>query len=532
MIDFIWLIMLPIVMGVPVIFIKFNIAKKIIAVFQGLMVFASILNFVHIKKNGELLQNIAGWPDYIAITLRADLLAAAMVMLATVIFMALILFSMKKKFADSMFLFLFIALEGLIIGIFLANDLFSLFVLIEVATVIISILIMYKKDTSSIYDGTLYLLINVVAMSFFLFGTGMIYKTTGVLDLYGIKEVLGKMTEPDSVMLPYAFIVTAISLKAALMPLFSWLPKAHGTPSAPSVISAVLSGLYVKNGIYLFVRVQDAFSGLIDTSSIFVYMGLLTAIIGFLLAVVQDDIKLILAYSTVSQIGLIMMALNLGDERAFWGGLYHIFNHAVFKTTLFLAAGVITDHYKTRDAGRIRGVYKNMPVISTAAIFAILGIIGAPFFNGSISKYLISFGLTEFIGEIGILIVNLGTVTIFVRFSEIFFGESNLKKPKTDGYTLSVITFLGILCFIGGIFGQSIISFLFNEYFEVNIESYIQKAASFLITLALGYGLYYGFIKKVNIARFLQKHELSFNGVCTAITIFFIFILSYVRITH
>lgn len=524
--------MLPILVGIPLLLIKFNTAKKIIIIFQGFMVAASVFNFLYIKENGEVIQNVANWPNYIGVALRADLLAGSMVMLTTIIFMSMILFNTKKDFSDNMFLFLFTALEGLIIGIFLSNDLFNIFVLIEVATVIISILIMYKRDSRSIYDGILYLMINVVAMAFFLFGVGMVYKTVGVIDLYGIKEKVALLSGPESMILPYTFMITAISLKAALMPLFSWLPKAHGTPSAPSIISAVLSGLYVKNGIYLFIRIQDVFASQIDTSALFVYMGLFTAVIGFLLAVVQDDIKLILAYSTVSQIGLIMMAVNLGDERAYWGGLYHVFNHAVFKSTLFLSAGVIVDHYKTRDACKIRGVYEQMPAISTVTIFAILGIIGAPFFNGSVSKYLISFGLTEFIGELGILIVNLGTVTIFVRFTEIFFGKSDLKKPSVDIYSTGVIVFLGILCFLGGIFGQVIISFLFNVSFDVEFAFYIQKTASFIATLFLGYGLYYGFIKKINIAKFLQKHELTFNGVCTTIAIFFIFTLAYVRITH
>jgi multicomponent Na+:H+ antiporter subunit D len=120
--------------------------------------------------------------------------------------------------------------------------------------------------------------------------------------------------------LPYALILTAVCLKAALMPLFSWLPKAHGTPSAPSVVSAVLSGLYVKNGIYLFIRCQSAFQP-IDVSTFFLVAGAVTAIAGAVFAIAQSDIKLILSYHTVSQIGLIMVALNMGSETAAVGAV-------------------------------------------------------------------------------------------------------------------------------------------------------------------------------------------------------------------
>lgn len=108
------------------------------------------------------------------------------------------------------------------------------------------------------------------------------------------------------------------------------------------------------------------------------------------MAVGQKDLKLILAYSTVSQVGLIMMGINIGTEIAFWGSFYHIFSHTIFKSTLFLTAGLISESYGTRNIYKIRGLFKRMPLVSSATALDVLGVIGAPFFNGSISKYLIS----------------------------------------------------------------------------------------------------------------------------------------------
>lgn len=531
MIDLYWMILLPIIVGSFSVILPQKTAKKIMVLLQVLMVLGSLANFYHVRVNGTVIQNIGGWADYIGISLRADILACAMVLLTTFMFLAMVLFNYGKSYSDNLFLFLFMVLEGLITGIFLSNDLFNIFVLVEVSTVIISVLIMYKKDTRSIYDGMLYLLINIVGMSFFLFGLGMLYKKLGVIDLFGIEKALSTIEDPKSIILPYALLITAVSLKSALMPLFSWLPKAHGTPSAPSIISAVLSGLYVKNGVYLFIRIQDAFEPVIDTSDFFLLMGFITAVVGFVLALAQHDIKLILAYHTVSQIGLIMMGINMHGTHTYWGGIYHIINHAVFKSTLFLTAGMIADEYKTRNVYNIHGVMKRMPMVGYATLFAILGITGAPLFNGSISKYLISYGAKGSWVEYALVLVNLGTILSFIKYSQILFGKA--KKPgkaKCDILRKSVVLILGTMCLAGGIFGRWIVMIMFNVEFDVDPLAYWMKVLIFILSFLAGISIYFGLLKRNNFFALVNSFELGFNGVCLSIAMFFVLILGYVAI--
>ena len=273
---------------------------------------------------------------------------------------------------NNLFLFLFLILQGLINGIFLSTDLFNLYVLIEVSTIIVSILIMFKKDSQSIYDGIMYLLINIVAMTFFLLGVGYMYKILGSLDMAIIINNMNYITSTNSLILPYCLIITAVGLKSAIMPLFSWLPRAHGTHSSPSIVSAILSGLYVKCGVYLFIRIQYLFSPVFDTDNAFLIMGFLTAIVGFIFALSQTDIKLILSYHTISQIGLIIFGISLNHSYSYWGSIYHIINHAIFKSALFLTAGIIIEEYGTRDLREIKGVYKRMPFVSIFTFMAIL----------------------------------------------------------------------------------------------------------------------------------------------------------------
>ncbi len=532
MISLHWLILLPLIMGVLSLFIPAKFSNPLILIFQLTLMLLISRIFLAVRQSGDLIEHIGGWPPTVGISLRADTLASAMVLLTCFLFLMMLIFVSKKTYADSHFYFLFLTLQALMIGIFLSNDLFNIFVLIEAATLVVTLLILYKKENLAIYDGIVYFLINTVAMAFFLLGLGILYKKIGVVDFFAIESQLSKVQDGQSLILPYAFLITAVSLKAALMPLFSWLPKAHGTPSAPSVVSAILSGLYVKMGIYLFLRLQTAFSPLIDTSELFLIIGFITAIIGFLLALAQTDIKLILAYSTISQIGLIMIGVNMGSPQAYWGGLYHIINHAIFKSTLFLTAGMIISAYKTRDIAQIKGVLRQMPVVGLATIISILGITGAPLFNGSISKYLISSGTVEAWIEYGLMVINLGTIILFIKYGRMLFGDTQKKAiglSKTRENT--VVLLLSLVSFAGGIFASTFVQLLFNIDVSVNLLSYGVKALLFVGSLLVGMVIYYALIKKKNYFTIVNAFELGFNEACLSITLFFAFIFIYLRIT-
>ncbi len=532
MINLHWLILLPLLMGVLNLLIPQRVSNALVLIFQSILIALITQIFLEVRQNGDLIERIGGWPRTIGIALRADILASAMILLTAFLFLMMMVFVYKKSYADGRFYFLFLTLQALIIGIFLSNDLFNIFVLVEAATLVVTLLILYKKGNPAIYDGILYFLINTVAMSFFLLGLGMLYKKIGVVDFFAIESQLSQITDVQSMILPYAFLITAVSLKSALMPLFSWLPKAHGTPSAPSVVSAILSGLYVKMGIYLFLRLQTAFSPIIDTSELFLIIGFITAIVGFLLALAQKDIKLILAYSTISQVGLIMIGINMASPQAYWGGLYHIINHAIFKSTLFLTAGMISDNYQTRNIYQIKGVFRRMPVVGIATLISILGITGAPLFNGSISKYLIAAGTVEAWVEYGLMVINLGTIVLFIKYSQMLFGRCEKKEvgaPKIREH--AVVLILSLVSFAGGIFASTFIQLLFNIDVSVNLLSYGIKALLFVGSLLIGIVIYYTLIKKKNYLAIMGAFELGFNEACLSITLFFALMVAYLKIT-
>ncbi len=530
-----WLILMPILTAALAMLLPVKAARAISFFMQiALLVYEGSL-FLAIRSHDTIIQWVGGWPQGIGIALRADLVAIDLVLVSTIIFLFLNLYGLKKSYVNGLFLFMTLSVQGLVNGIFLSNDLFTTFVLLEVSTVAISILIMLKRDSKSAYDGLIYLLTNAVAMSFYLFGAGMLYKTAGTIDISVLESVLSRSVSAKPFILPYAFMMTAASLKAALMPLFSWLPKAHATPSAHSEVSAILSGIYVKTGVYLLFRLQMLFSPVIDTTRLFLVLGLVTAIVGFLLAIVQKDMKLILAYHTVSQIGLILTGFCMGSPEARIGAVYHIINHALFKSTLFLTAGLVIERYQTRQIYQVRGVFREMPVVATAILMAILGITGAPFFNGSISKYWIAYGTEGTVLNYLLMLINLGTIVSFVKYAGILGGRSTAPTPHAnkapDRWSQGVVLVMGLICLLGGSLGSAIIRILFDVELVIEPASYLQKSVYYLATLVVGVALYRTVIKKSRLLTRFRLPELSFNGISLTIAGFFAFLFAYLNLT-
>lgn len=525
-----WLVCIPIIVALIGYLLNNKKIHGFIILAQAGLFALSVYLFIDVHNNGTIKASLGRYPDSVSIQLIADQIGIMFVMLTCFLFLMMLIYNYHKSYMNHLFLFLFIVLEGLINAIFLSADFFDIYALVEVATVTVSVLIMFKKDSQSIYDGMVYLLTNLVSMTFFLFGIGYLYKIFGSLDMSVIKEMMPQIQDPSSLILPYTFLITAIGLKSAVMPLFSWLPRAHGTPSAPSIVSAILSGLYVKGGLYLFIRFQDTFKYHLDTSTAFLVMGFMTAVVGFIFALSQTDIKLILAYHTVSQIGLIIFGLSIGSDYSYYGAIYHILNHAIFKSTLFLTAGMIIDVYKTRDIRQIRGVFERMPYVSIIMIVAIFGITGAPLFNGSVSKYLIQKGTSysQYL-ELGLIVINLGTIVSFVKYSTMLFGY----EPRRHKIRWNMKLATGILAaitFIGGTFGQFFVNWVFHLHVTIGTASILNKLTIYLLSLLAGYLFYHYFYKKIKFFKTMREIELTFNEIVYSIVFFFTGFLTYMMI--
>lgn len=546
MISLYFYVLFPIAVSV-ILYIFYNKTARILAfVLQAFFVLVSFANLVYVRNNGQIIEIPGGYSRISGIVLKSDSVSATMVFLCSLLFAVFHLYNFTSTYSSRLFVMLFFIMQGLVNGVFLSDDIFNIYVMVEASTIVISILIMFKKDSRSMYDGMIYLLANIVAMTFFLFGAGLLYKSFGVLNITYIKQNIANLDDTKTLLMPYAFLMTAAGLKSAILPLFSWLPKAHGTPGAPPVVSALLSGLYVKTGLFIFIRLQEMFSPVIDLKSFFIAAGILTGLAGSFLAICQTDIKLILAYSTISQLGLILTGLNSQSPISYWGSIFHVINHSFFKSSLFLSTGIIIEKYGTRDMRKIRGVSRTMPDIAFASIMAMLGVSGAPLFNGSISKYLIHKGFAGAIAEYGILIINFATVLYCIRLLSIFFdidnisfaGNSDCKHEnqehitqtkqcfqQIDKYKSTAVMLMAAVCFFGGLTGFYIVDLLFNLKVYIDVWWYLSKVAVYFATLLIGFFVYLKFIRRSNFINRVRQFDVGFNGICFSIVVFFVITL-------
>jgi multicomponent Na+:H+ antiporter subunit D len=298
-----------------------------------------------------------------------------------------------------------------------------------------------------------------------LIGIALVYMNTGTLDFDALKAILAEQRGnlPAIFLLTAALFIGGFALKAALMPFHAWLPDAH--PSAPAPISAMLSGVVIKvAGVYALVRIFFyIFPEISRVHSIFLILGTFSMIAGAVLAYFQRDFKRMLAYSSISQIGYIMIGLGLGNLLGLIGALFHIFNHALFKSLLFLNSGAVQYRLHTRDIEEMGGLENRMPVTSITSVFGTLSIAGVPPFNGFFSKLFIVLGalaagkMTVAVLAILVSIFTLGYFLIIQR--KVFFGKLNEKWQdiREAPFAMScAVILLAAACLMSGLFFQSV----------------------------------------------------------------------------
>ncbi|MCL2564361.1 MAG: proton-conducting membrane transporter [Defluviitaleaceae bacterium] len=516
-------VIVPVLIAVLLYMLSTHKVAKFIAVFfqSALAVFAFFL--VLSIHSEELTIFVGTYDDVMGIILYADALAAAFVLLTTFIFLLVSIYTLNQKESRT-FWFLLFLLEAALIGLFFTRDLFNVFVLAEVSTVVIAVLLMYDRGKRSMFFGMVFLMLSVIAMQFYLLGLGYVYMMTGAMDMAYVAERITNMTRSE-LALPYALIMTTIGFKCALVPFFSWTPKVRVYPQAPTAVMAILSGLQIKSAIYLLLRFQGIF-GVGASSELFLIIGIAAGLFGAFMAICQTDIRMILAYHTISQVGLIIIGINSGSYYSYIGGMYHIVSHAMFKTTLFLSAGIIVHSYGTGDAYKIRGVLKRMPLVAIGSIAAVLGITGAPLFIGSISKYFIAYDVPPLLNA-ATIIISLGTIISFIKYSYIFFGDSDLVGdiPVAERSRTIPTLILGVICLIGGVFGIWFIEFLFHTKVSISLIGYIQKSLIFAASVLAGLFIYKRFVKgNAFLVRF-GAINFGFKAVCFSMSAFFAVIL-------
>jgi multicomponent Na+:H+ antiporter subunit D len=242
-----------------------------------------------------------------------------------------------------------------------------------------------------------YLVLAAAASVLILLSIALLYSRTGTLDFKQVGDnlVMANSYGDKATMFIILLFMVGFGLKMAMVPFHAWLPDAH--PSAPAPISAMLSGVVIKaSGVYALMRILYNVIGIQNLPQVghtILGLGILTIVIASILALVQTDYKRLLAYSSISQIGYILLGFGIGTPLGYIGALYHLMNHATFKSLLFLDSGSTQHATGTRDLNRMGGLAKRMPVTATTSVFGSLAISGVPPFNGFFSKAIIVIAL-------------------------------------------------------------------------------------------------------------------------------------------
>lgn len=429
-------------------------------------------------SDGAIVQTLTWLGEPLAIRLALDGFSLFMLLVVSLVGLAVSLFSidyMEHYGAKPTYYALLLVMTAGMNGLILATDLFSVYLFLEVAAVASYALVAYGLEHDELEAAFKYLMLSVVASAFLLAAIGVIFGMTGSLGFDGVAAGLRELDAGAVVGLLSAFFLLGFGLKAALVPFHAWLPDAH--PSAPAPISAILSGLLIKvSGVYAMTRIFLNVFGLTPAlSEVLMGLGAISMVVAAFLALGQQDIKRMLAYSSISQVGYIVLGIGLGTPLGIAGGLFHLFNHALAKGLLFLTSGSIQQATGTRNLEEMGGLAGRMPVTAATNLVGSLSIAGVPPLNGFWSKLIIIIALVQAGRPVYAVIAVLASVLTLWYYLLIqrkaFFGKLNERwaAVKEAPFWMTAATvLLAILCVA--------IGFLFSA----TLSTWVQPAADIL----------------------------------------------------
>jgi len=369
---------------------NFSDSLSNIATFSLLLL--SLFSISLVSKHGMLVYKVGGWVPPIGICMVLDGLTSFMLVTVNSIAFLVTIYSisyMERYTAKWKFYTLFLLMLAGMNGVIVTGDMFNLFVFLEIAAISSYALVAFGTEHEELEASFKYMVMGLLASSFILLGIALLYSFTSTLNMADMSRFLVKTGAIQIVPFVTVLFLMGFGLKAALVPFHWWLPDAH--PSAPAPVSAMLSGVLIKVlGIYALMRVLFNVLGISPpASTLLMILGIISMVLGGFLAIGQEDIKRMLAYSSISQIGYIFLAIGIGTPLAILGGLFHLINHAVFKSLLFLNSGAIEYATGTRNLRKMGGLGLRMPVTGYSSLTGSLSISGVPPLSGFWSKLII-----------------------------------------------------------------------------------------------------------------------------------------------
>jgi multicomponent Na+:H+ antiporter subunit D len=489
----------------------------IVSLFAGSATFVTFYN-VFFELNEPLVYKFGGWVPPVGIIYEVDKLNALLGLVTGTIMFLIVLFSafyMKGKRIEWYYTML-LGLETGLLGVIYTGDAFNLFVMVEVTSISLYGLIAFYRTEGEAVDSALkYALLGAVSTTFYFIALIFYYGSFGTLNMADLAAKAAGLNFPFSGA-PYGNILlgTAIGLaltlwaftfKAALFPNHFWLPDAHS--AAPAPVSAALSGLVVSNGAYVIIRFLYTIFGEANVSSsplsflsltspagfpsllfdsiklILIVLGATSAIIASLLMLLQKNVKRVIAYSTIFHMGLVFMGIGLGTDLGLKAAIFHIVNHAVAKTLLFVSIGVLATYAGSRRIDKLGGVGRYAPITFTTFLIGVLAIEGLPPLNGFMSKLMLYSAFLEAgLAPLAIVIVVATAIALMAWMKVLFSTWMNKPDRKLENVkefpVVIVPIILAVLCIALGLFAPTIDKVILTPTVSSlrNVDGYIQSA--------------------------------------------------------
>ncbi len=469
-----WSTLLPMLTGIGIYFLKdrWEVLRKICALSAALFSLVTVTLIFPYVMTGVVCHDLVNFMQ-LGLFFEVDLIGWIFAALIALIWCLATIFSFAYMDLEHnrrrYYSFLTFTL-GATLGVVLAGDFFTLFLFFELMTLSSFVLVIHEQDREAMKAGILYLYLGIAGGLALLFAIMLLYAATGSVDIVPTLEQLGAQRT-----LIFVLFLIGFGIKAGLVPLHIWLPQAH--PVAPSPASALLSGIMIKTGAYGILRVAiilfsstedvgpSSTAYLFAIGNVLMWIGIVTMLAGATMALLQSNMKRILAYSSVSQIGYIATGIGvatfMGIEggMGFAGAIYHIINHAFFKAGLFMMVGTIYIYTHELDLSRLGGMIRKMPLVAVTFLVAACGIAGIPGFNGYPSKTLVHDSLLIAMKYYDLVSIDVAekifvltsalTICYFIKlFRGVFLGPVPKKVDREYKLPLSINFVLGTFSFI------------------------------------------------------------------------------------
>jgi multicomponent Na+:H+ antiporter subunit D len=391
-----------------------------------------------VVHDGVISYELGGWAPPWGIEYRIDAVNAFVALIVAGIAAITLLYALlsaEKEIPEHqipLFYSAFLLCFAGLLGITQTGDIFNVFVFLEISSLSSYALISLGRKRQALTSAYQYLIMGTLGATFFLIGVGLIYSQTGTLNMMDLAARLPEVTGLKTVHTGFAFIMIGIALKLALFPLHLWLPNAY--TYAPTVVTIFLAATATKVAVYVMLRIlftifPDGFVSATPTGDLFILSGMAGILSASVYAIYQTDVKRLLAYSSVAQIGYMALGIGFASAAGVTATIIHLFNHALMKGALFMAVGAIIYRIGACRMDNIHGLGRQMPWTFGAIVIGGLSLIGVPGTAGFISKWYLVLAALEQEAWISVAVILIGSLLAVVYMGRLI--ETLYFKPAT-----------------------------------------------------------------------------------------------------